>query len=338
MPLHPVVLHVLLLLVLPIWAAPQNTTIDDTSPLVDYRGFQTILHCSDTQPCSHDSGTVAFNTTPLFNSTITHAGFGSIILDFEGTGVYIFSIRASNDPTNATISIDSVDAGRVLPTANASLPTAYNASIFQQTALKQGRHVLNMTGDIWLDYFVVTSDSSSTTSSAASSSTASTSTSTVLPDPHSTLGSGAKAGIAVGAVALVALLGVVLFLFLRGRNEAREKLHKAESPSDRFDTPSNGAEPETDLIAEMRMVRSHVERLAEQQKQALHEGSSGASVFLDTESKVTRSVSTMKRDQSRVLRATNSTATNSMVYTDSGLRLAPGVATEEAPPPEYMPE
>ncbi|KAJ7676832.1 hypothetical protein DFH06DRAFT_1122126 [Mycena polygramma] len=337
MPLNLVVLHVLLL-VLPIWAEPQNTTIDDTSSLIDYRGFQTTLYCSDAQPCFDDGGKVPFNTTPLFNSTITHAQSGSLILDFTGTAVYMFSIVAPNDHTNATVSIDSVDAGRVLITANVSLPTAYNVSIFQQTALKQGSHVLNMTGDIWLDYFVITSDSDLATSSAASSSVASTSTSTALPNTHSTLTSGAKAGIAVGAVALVALLGVVLFLVLRGRNEARGKPHEPECPPDQPDSPSNGAEHETDLIAEMRMVRSQVERLAEQQKQALQEGSSRASVFSDTESTVTRSVSTMKRDQSRVLRATNSTATNSMVYTDSGLRLSAGAAIEEAPPPEYVSE
>jgi hypothetical protein len=92
----------------------------------------------------------------------------------------------------------------------------------------------------------------------------------------------------------------------------------------------------------MRMMRSQVERLAADQR-ALQRGST-TSTFSELESPtsrdfstVSRSVSMMKRDQSRALRATNATATNSIVYTDGGLRLTAGTAPDEIPP-QYVPE
>jgi hypothetical protein len=91
------------------------------------------------------------------------------------------------------------------------------------------------------------------------------------------------------------------------------------------------------------MVRFQVERLTADQR-ALQEDSTTPG-FSDIESStasgdlstVSRSLSTMKRDQSRALRATNPTATNTIVHTDSGVRLTAGPAQEEIPP-QYAPD
>ncbi|KAJ7658297.1 hypothetical protein DFH06DRAFT_1196549 [Mycena polygramma] len=147
------------------------------------------------------------------------------------------------------------------------------------------------------------------------------------PRPHLGLSKGAIAGIALGTAAFTALLGIGLFFCLRARH--RRKLRKSELPPDK-DAVSN--DPVADLAAEMRLVRTQMERLAAQQ--ALLGG-----IDSGTEVSVTRSLSTMKHEQTRVLREMSPTATNSVEHTDSGLRLTAGsVYHDDGSPPEYVPE
>ncbi|KAJ7608956.1 hypothetical protein DFH06DRAFT_1346636 [Mycena polygramma] len=146
------------------------------------------------------------------------------------------------------------------------------------------------------------------------------------PRPHSGLSKGAIAGIALGTSAFTALLGIGLFFCLRARH--RRKFVDSEVPPDK-DAVSN--DPVADLAAEMRLVRTQMERLAAQQ--ALQGGADG------TEISVTRSLSTMKHEQTRVLREMSTTATNSVEHTESGLRLTAGsVYHDDGSPPGYVPE
>ncbi|KAJ7645149.1 hypothetical protein DFH06DRAFT_1212566 [Mycena polygramma] len=209
-------------------------------------------------------------------------------------------------------------------------------------------------GELHFDYAVITSDGPSPAESSASTSSSGSSSSAV-PTPNASahtssaasstsapaieartrdgLSTGAVAGIAVGAILAGALIGAGIFLGLRSRNRAQTTApgehHYVPSPPDMHETGSNAP----DIIAEMRMVRSQMERLEAQQK-ALQEGSR-TSVLSDTESSVSRSLSTMKRDQTRVLRETTSTATNSLVRTESGLQLTAGSVIDAEVPPQY---
>ncbi|KAJ7605708.1 hypothetical protein DFH06DRAFT_1252574 [Mycena polygramma] len=145
------------------------------------------------------------------------------------------------------------------------------------------------------------------------------------PRPHSGLSKGAIAGIALGTAAFTALLGIGLFFCLRARH--RRKLRESEVPPDK-DAISN--DPVADLAAEMRLVRTQMERLAAQQ-QAIEGGADSVSVA--------RSLSTMKHEQTRVLHEMSPTTTNSVEHTHSGLRLTAGSVYHDAgSPPEYVPE
>ncbi|KAJ6467078.1 hypothetical protein C8R47DRAFT_33368 [Mycena vitilis] len=143
------------------------------------------------------------------------------------------------------------------------------------------------------------------------------------PQPHLGLSKGAIAGIALGTAVFTALLAIGLVFCLRVRN--RRKLRDSELPPRAV---SN--DPVADLAAEMRLVRTQMERLAAQQR-AIEGGADSVSVA--------RSLSTMKHEQTRVLREMSPTATNSVEHTDSGLRLTAGsVYHDDGSPPEYVPE
>ncbi|KAJ6467103.1 hypothetical protein C8R47DRAFT_1153147 [Mycena vitilis] len=322
-------------------AEPRNITIDDTSPLFDYNGVQSISRCTPALSCNNQG----IDANKCLNSSLTIAGGGTVTLNFTGTAIYVFWV-AHNDYLNTTFLLDNVAQKHIDGTPSPEgEPTVYNVTVFHATDLIQGAHFLNMSGesDMSLDYAIITTNSD-VVSSAGFSSTgsrsvatsdgpthtsnaaSSDSTSSTQSSTHSTLTTGAIAGVAVGALATCALIGIGLFLCLHARRPTRD-------PPNQPPPPDMASAAAADLAAEMRMVRAQVEHLAAQQ-QAIHQVDHRASLFTDTESSATRSLSTMKRDQTGVLRATNSTATDSLVHTDGGLRLTAGSAMDEAPP-EY---
>ncbi|KAJ7658267.1 hypothetical protein DFH06DRAFT_1196487 [Mycena polygramma] len=323
-------------------AEPHNITIDDTSPLFDYSGVQIISRCTPALSCNNQG----IDAKKCLNSSLTIAGGGTVILNFTGTAIYVFWV-AHNDYLHTTFSLDNVVQKHIDGTPSPEgEPAVYNVTVFQATDLTQGPHLFDMSGDgdMSLDYAVITTNSDvassagfsstgsvptsgGTTPTSNAASPDSTSNTHDQPSTHSTLTTGAIAGVAVGAVATCAMIGIGLFLCLRAKRPSRDPPHQSAPP----DIP--GAEA-ADLAAEMRMVRAQMEHLAAQQ-QAIHQVNHRASLFSDTESSATRSLSTMKRDQTRVLHATNSMATDSLVHTDGGLRLTAGSAMDEAPP-EYV--
>ncbi|KAJ7919863.1 hypothetical protein B0H13DRAFT_2319968 [Mycena leptocephala] len=319
--------HLLLqifLLVLHVSAEPQNITIDDTSPRFDYRGIQLIERCN------------------------TLASGGSITLNFTGTAIYVFF--ALNSPfLDETFSIDGVVADRKGTTPGAAEWTrAYNITIIRATSLNSGPHFFNMSansvGSLFFDYAIITQSTSAISFTSTGSIMPSTSTpadSAVHPSTQAKLSTGAIAGIGVGTAFISVMIAVGIYLCLRARKRIARVGggHSSQPPPDATETiPSPTA---IELVAEMRMMRSQVERLAADQRR-----SSAASTFSGLESPTASrdlstisrsSVSIMKREQSRVLRAINATATNSIVHTDSGLRLTAGTSPDEIPP-QYAPE
>ncbi|KAJ7218567.1 hypothetical protein GGX14DRAFT_390333 [Mycena pura] len=88
-----------------------------------------------------------------------------------------------------------------------------------------------------------------------------------------------------------------------------------------------------DLVAEMRTMKSQLERLVEAQQRAL-DGNSAAGPSGGFDNTLHHSLSTMKREQSEALRETRPAATNLVVYTHNGVELMAGSTREEGPP-EY---
>lgn len=89
----------------------------------------------------------------------------------------------------------------------------------------------------------------------------------------------------------------------------------------------------TDLVAEMRTMKSQLERLVEAQQRAL-ERNSAAGPSDGFDNTLHHSFSTMKREQSEALRETRPTATNLVLHTDNGVELMAGPTGEQGPP-EY---
>jgi hypothetical protein len=77
-----------------------------------------------------------------------------------GTAIYIFFVL-NNDFVDTTFSIDTVVDKQVtiVPgflVGQPMQPAQYNFTIFQSTSLKPCRHFLNMSGEVYLDYAIVT--------------------------------------------------------------------------------------------------------------------------------------------------------------------------------------
>ncbi|KAH6714883.1 hypothetical protein BKA61DRAFT_603355 [Leptodontidium sp. MPI-SDFR-AT-0119] len=93
---------------------------------------------------------------------------------------------------------------------------------------------------------------SSTTSSPASSSTTTSTTSPVSPSTNNGLGGGAIAGIVIGAIAAIALIGILVFLILRRhRKQPREMGNTAQqmqgTQQDQYAMQDYRGEPYTDM-------------------------------------------------------------------------------------------
>ncbi|KAJ6598637.1 hypothetical protein B0H10DRAFT_2085710 [Mycena sp. CBHHK59/15] len=341
------------LLISAVCAVPQNTTIDDTDPRLNYDS-QFLEKCTVKKPCD----TEGLDPHQLFNSTMTSAD-GSVTFNFTGTAIYIFFV-----PNNGLLQCSfRVDGARndndfdSFPSPSGGAGAGYNTLAFKSTLLKPGPHFFNMTaeqGEMHFDYAIVTSDpdaesaagvsaagssSASSMSTSAISTSSSTSPTSQIPSPSSSnartkLAAGAVAGISIGAAAAFGIMCAAVWCCLSDRYRVNGD---SSSRPPTLSQAESRADETTALAAEIRMVRSQVERLEVRQSAVRHDSVGGSSLMSDVGGSLPRSLSTMKRDQSRVLRDTYSTATNSMVHTDSGLRLAAGTLGEEVPP-EYAPD
>ncbi|KAJ6568668.1 hypothetical protein B0H19DRAFT_1133759 [Mycena capillaripes] len=144
-------------------AVPQNHTIDDTSPLVDY--YQG-LHCS---PCPDEFRNYGLDPAQLNNGTFSafeNNGDNGLRLRFNGTAIYVYlAVPAAanlSTPVNCNFILDSVpEAGADFSMISPPEVNQYNVLVYAKTDIPDGSHILNMdVGDtpVVFDYAYYTSD------------------------------------------------------------------------------------------------------------------------------------------------------------------------------------
>ncbi|RDB19856.1 hypothetical protein Hypma_013091 [Hypsizygus marmoreus] len=196
--------------------AAQNITIDDRSPQIRYTG-------------DWETGGGPWEYLSTTHGTTT-AGSQAIVT-FSGESIAVFGTIASGTlgSSGAPVTTYSIDGG----TPATFVGTSYFIDVYKQLFFQSPvlptlpEHTLVITLDhtggneLWFDYVQVAPVSVSTTSSSQSQSqtSASQTQSTGTPTATSTgtaggLSRGAIAGFAVAGVAIVALLGIIVFLLL----------------------------------------------------------------------------------------------------------------------------
>ncbi|KAJ7088207.1 hypothetical protein C8R43DRAFT_1142259 [Mycena crocata] len=153
------------------WAALANYTIDDTSPLFEYRAAL----------WARNPNLTAFDINELHNGTVTFIhpdsdGTPTLAMNFSGTAIYIFvaypSGKINTVPLGFVAVIDDVPSGQW--TADQIAPLSKFLA-FSNTTLTNKPHTLKLQlhpgASLYFDYAIVTSDVdpnlSPTTSSSA---------------------------------------------------------------------------------------------------------------------------------------------------------------------------
>ncbi|KAJ6473417.1 hypothetical protein C8R47DRAFT_1076709 [Mycena vitilis] len=311
-------------------AIQTNHSIDDASPLVKYLP-------SDSMACIGCAGQTSFglDTSKLHNGTFSffNPAFSvpaALEMNFTGFALYIFLALSPGQPTGGLRFI--MDGASVGIRANESSPgeARYNVSAYANTSLADGRHTFRMElllpsdGAIF-DYAVYTSSGSEPE-----------------PDP-----------------ACPTVHACPTFCFESRRNCRRKRqrnipaMGQSRVSTDTQAPPKEPAvlapvapapsapleAPPTDQMAsvatqeEVRILREQLEQL----RQRVEGGSSATPTTGSETASLARSLSSMKREQTRALQAQRQggDVTDNLVYTDSGLRLTVGRAVDE-PPPSYV--
>ncbi|TFK88887.1 hypothetical protein K466DRAFT_52500 [Polyporus arcularius HHB13444] len=191
--------------------------------------------------CNIHPGTVNVSQThdQTWHDSTYHPGNPdhTITFGFNGTAVYVYHLLAdgtfngTTTFTNLTFFIDGQYVGQFVRTPdNASDIILYNVLVFNQTNLSHQPHsfktVTNGPTDalILFDYAMYTTEDDPATSSASSDRTSSTSATSTISAVHtaasrvaSTTPVGAIVGGAVGGVAVLAAVGVLLLCIRRKR-------------------------------------------------------------------------------------------------------------------------
>ncbi|KAJ6503551.1 hypothetical protein C8R45DRAFT_1209272 [Mycena sanguinolenta] len=333
-----------------------NHTIDDTDPSVTSANLGGLCRNCD------------FNQTellPLYKGSATSLNppvldepESTMVISFTGVAVYVYLAKPFGFPSNATFRLDGKSLASQFEASNEI--AQYNDLALQAVNLASERHILEILrgqdATFYFDYYIFTSDDSApnTTSvpSLATSATASRPSATSpLDTSHAPSRSESSvAAIAGGVVGGIVLLCVLLSVFLlcrrrRSRTTTSPAMIEAyaadnqaiSKPRTGFlppgptkagsQTPSSeGNENPFEVI---RSLQENVQRL----EQRLGEASAGEAGGL------TRSLSTLKREQTRAVQDNQPTydGTQTFTHTDSGLRLTAGGGgrgrvLEELPP------
>ncbi|KAJ6572412.1 hypothetical protein DFH09DRAFT_1461880 [Mycena vulgaris] len=278
-------------------------------------------------------------------------------MNFTGSAIYIFLAANGAPPPSrqrCTFTLDDLDVGPSLPEEWPEWPKRYAAFAYSNDSLLDGPHTFHMRllGNSRLS-FAYAIFSSNDPESGRSPSLSTSATNRIRRHYSRTLEKRklsvpAIAGGAVAGVAVLLVLISILMLLRRPRNGDSTRtswtnVDPAPVPllSGRGWTQPSFPEGVNDpdhhtagLVLELRMLREQVERLeAERREGSGSAGSETASLTLS------RSFSTMKREQTRVVQAHQYGygVTDSLVHTDSGLRLTAGREVHEVPP-TYVPE
>ncbi|KAJ7081443.1 hypothetical protein C8R44DRAFT_754048 [Mycena epipterygia] len=231
-------------------AAQTNYTIDDSSPIVEYRA---ALWAQSTE---------GFNISELYNGTVTFVhedpnGTPTIAMNFSGTALYIFvaypSGKAATVPIGFVARIDDFPAGEW--TADELAPL-HNQLAYSNNTLPNGPHTVLLQlcarCSLYFDYAIITSDTDPASSTSSPSSTL-----PQITSPPSVSTSGAKKKFPVGAV-VGGILGGLAFialvltpLLLRRRAMTRKRpapFFMGTNPSDEPAEKDGGAPPLTPFV------------------------------------------------------------------------------------------
>ncbi|KAJ7107548.1 hypothetical protein C8R44DRAFT_804752 [Mycena epipterygia] len=358
-----------LLLASPVLPALSNHTIDDAGHLVRYIPSTDGLcvGCTPTDQYGHsqlNNGTVTTYSV-VDDSDVVR----TIEINFTGSAIYIY-LAAAWVPTVLNQQFGFLLDGAIVGdpaiffTATSASTARYNILGYANTSIPDGAHtfqiLLSQKTTVNFDYAIYSSSndpettSSSVTPSATSNRSISVSVTTAPPasTPKKKITVAAIVGGVVGVVGAIAFsLALASTILLCPRSRRRRTI---TSPSIKevplpplggavttkyppraqlrehtvaLDEEGGAAEDNAALTAQVRVLKAQVQRL--KSERAVDSRTAGSDTVL-----VPRSLSTMKRAQTRAVRAHQAgyTETDALVHTDSGLRLTAGRVVEELPP------
>ncbi|KAJ6548204.1 hypothetical protein DFH09DRAFT_1367035 [Mycena vulgaris] len=341
-------------------AVPTNHTLDDASPLVAYTPGTFPLLCTG---CTV-KGTLAFDTTQLFNGTVTSFALEPgdetdylprhIDLNFTGTGIYIFlaqSAIVSGDAImnqKCTFILDGNFVGafqqNVVSHSNGKADAQYNILAYKNVSIPDGAHTFRIQVGVQMfnfDYAIYTSNDPDHTSSPTDPKSSETPISSGVPKKKPSAGVIAGSTIA----GLSALVAVVFGLFLCRRAQHRKAGTGAGAEESRSApfleaeelppwTPVTTSPVGDPLSAESDEAIAERLRVLREQVRLLEQRAEGSSTAGTEAVSLGRSLSTMKREQMRVVQDHQAGygGADSLVHTDSGLRLTAGREINEVPP------
>ncbi|KAJ7934765.1 hypothetical protein B0H13DRAFT_1854761 [Mycena leptocephala] len=320
-----------------------NHTIDDQAP-----SGVVYLPAGDRQTTLQDPGhAIDFDRTKLFNGTVSYfsdiTNNNLIQVNFTGNAIYVFAAVpfGGDDVTlgaQCLFLIDSV----VVHEYSANSSGAYNISAYSNGSIPDGAHTLEMelpsllNGNVFaLDYIVYTSNDSDPMGSSTSGHETSTSSSSGPSSGASTATQNKRIHIPAIVGTVVAVIAAFLAGLLLCWRAFRRRTIRRSSFSDNSafggalmsgDQPT--LEPDAPSLAqELQTLKEEFRQFRQQA-----EGSSSETTS------VMRSLSTMKRDQTRALqdRLESYEATDSLVHTNGGLRLTAGRQAVDELPPTYV--
>ncbi|KAJ7662752.1 hypothetical protein DFH06DRAFT_1471510 [Mycena polygramma] len=298
-------------------AGQTNHSIDDASGLVRY----------DVPPKSVACPTLAgLDVSKLHDGTCSFISAIGLTFDFNGSALYVFVASSPIDSAELEFSLDGSSTSGSASIEPALPDAKYNVSVYTGT-FEDGPHTFRMnvlSGSAMFDYALYTSNDADPISS-----------STRKKPPV-----GAIAGAVVGAVALIFILLVAVIFVRRARHnkwrntpamqESRLSTDTLKEPltvgSSVSDTMPSGA-----IQDDVRVLREELQQLRQQVQGSSTPGDSEAA-------SLGRSISTMKREQTRALQqqGPGSNVTDSLVHTDSGLRLTASRREVDELPPSYV--
>ncbi|KAJ7653917.1 hypothetical protein DFH06DRAFT_1416674 [Mycena polygramma] len=370
---HTRTMRLLWLMLVPVLfaaAGPTNHTVDDASPqwIINPGPNPMICYaCTDTKygldPTKLNNGTFAqfpWATAPprtaIYVFVPVQAINNPLLPSMEGM----------------FFELDGVDVGNYTPPTPWPSEPQYNVSAFAKTGLTDATHtiILSVPNGGMLDYVVYTSNEPDVASSSSSASQPGSTPTTVSSSaqlsptrgaPQISSGSTGKkkprtaaiAGGVVGGIAAISIFLVGLLLVSRARRNKGQKTPGAKPPAT---DPSVQSKEPVQLEAEAPFVAAELSRgqesatpasgrddhgLTEQVRlltdevQRLRQRVDGSSTTASDRDSLSRSISTIKREQTQVLHQhgqLGTHVTDSLIRTDSGIRLTAGRAEEDLPP------
>ncbi|KAJ7107505.1 hypothetical protein C8R44DRAFT_858006 [Mycena epipterygia] len=351
-------------------AALRNHSIDDAGPLVRYIPSTDGL-CVGCAPIDQYDHSELNNGTVTTYSVVDDSDVvRAIEMNFTGSAIYIY-LAAAWVPTvlnqQCGFLLDGAIVGdpAIFFTTTSASTARYNILAYANTSMPDGAHtfqiVLSQKTTVNFDYAIYSSSndpettSSSVTPSATSNRSISVSVTTAPPasTPKKKITVAAIVGGVVGIVGAIAFSLALASTILLCPRSRRRRTNTSPSIKEVPLPPLGGAvttkhpppaQPgghtvgldEEDgaaednaaaLVAQVRALKAQVQRL--KSERAVDSRTAGS----DT-APVPRSLSTMKRAQTRAVRAHQAgyTETDALVHTDSGLRLTAGRVVEELPP------